>query len=529
LQSALQMIGIGVNVLRVEHLEDLPATWVGYSAVDVVAFTAPELASLERDRPRQFTALDRWVRSGGNLWVVQCGPRWENLPALERALGGRTPTNDDEAQNTDEQADAAIQRRGWKFVPLGDRALEPFEGTLVLTGYNVGEPEEPKPQPGQPAVPTAPMLLPKTSESYFAVRAHGLGTVTAIRDGALDGASHAETIVAIQQSLLGPRMQSVSRLGNKPDEPNAEFNKWLIPGVGVAPIGTFQLLISLLVLAIGPLNYWWLKRRGKLPLLLATVPTAAAAVTVLLVAYGLFGDGLGVRVRARSFTLLDQTAGESTTWARLSYFAGVNPSEGLTLERDTVVYPLHATGRSVSRRWPDREFGWTKSQQRLMTGWLPSRTTTQFLAINARASKRRLDIRPVDGGMQIDNRLGVAVTHLVVQDRDGELYWLTDLGVGERRVAPVADPLTVSGTIRQLFSDNYPEYPPGAEPGQSGYSSVIFSRNVLETQIEAVNSPVVRGWTNGSYIAVTSAGIELELGIEGAAEESSFHVLRGLW
>ena len=154
----------------------------------------------------------------------------------------------------------------------------------------------------------------------------------------------------MQRSLLMPRLAWAMRHGNKPDEANVEFNNWLIPGVGVAPVGQFQFLISLFVLVIGPLNYWWLKRRKKLPMLLATVPAAAAVVTLLLLSFGVLADGLGVRVRARSLTMLDQTAGEAATWARLSYYAGINPRDGLALPRDTVVYPIMSTW-ARARSW----------------------------------------------------------------------------------------------------------------------------------------------------------------------------------
>ena len=52
----------------------------------------------------------------------------------------------------------------------------------------------------------------------------------------------------------------------------------------------------LFAVAIGPLNYWLLKRKNKLPMLLATVPIAAAVTTLLLFIYGIFADGFTVRI-----------------------------------------------------------------------------------------------------------------------------------------------------------------------------------------------------------------------------------------
>src|SRR5262249_25775785 len=97
--------------------------------------------------------------------------------------------------------------------------------------------------------------------------------------------------------------------------PNNEFWNFLIPGVGRAPITAFLLLITVFMLAIGPINYYVLRRRGRLMLLLLTVPAAAAIVTVALIFYAIVADGLGTRVRVRSFTTIDQGRQQAVSWS----------------------------------------------------------------------------------------------------------------------------------------------------------------------------------------------------------------------
>src|SRR6266478_2253668 len=80
----------------------------------------------------------------------------------------------------------------------------------------------------------------------------------------------------------------------------SDFWEFLIPGVGLTPVVQFQILISLFVIGIGPVNYLLLRRWRRLGLLLITVPASAAIVTLALFGYALIHDGLGVRVRARS-------------------------------------------------------------------------------------------------------------------------------------------------------------------------------------------------------------------------------------
>jgi hypothetical protein len=349
----------------------------------------------------------------------------------------------------------------------------------------------------------------------------------------MNGRDGPKAINAVQRSLLAPRMSAASRLGNRPDSPNDEFNNWLIPGVGVAPVGQFQFLITIFVLAIGPLNYWWLKRQKRLPFLLATVPAAAATVTLLLLVFGVLADGLGVQVRARSLTMLDQTSGQAATWSRLSYYAGLNPRRGLSMPADTAVYPVlssWAVGRYGRGSTAERVLEWREGQQ-LRRGWLPPRTPTQYVTVSAGPNQQRLELRKTNQGLRIRNRLNADVTHLVVQDHDGVLYWCEGLNAGEGVIVPPAQERDISTKLRRLFADNYPEFPPGAEPtsyGGMAYSELL-SKNLMETQLEAINSPVVRRWLDGSYIAVTDRGIDVDLGIDGVDEQGSFHVVRGTW
>jgi hypothetical protein len=366
------------------------------------------------------------------------------------------------------------------------------------------------------------------------VRGYGLGAVTAFRGDFKRGRDlpGPDPHTAITQSLLGPRITWTSRHGNQPDVSNDEFNNLLIPGVGVAPVGQFQFLITLFAIVIGPLNYWLLKRKNKLPMLLATVPAAAAATTLVLFMYGLLVDGFDVRVRARTLTLLDQRAGEATSWGRLSYYAGIAPREGLTAPPDQIMYP-------VMPRWAASRYGGQTSgaprhlewdgDQRLTRGWLASRTPTQYQAIASRRSAKRLELRVTGKGLRIVNRLGVNVTHVGVEDHDGRFYWSENLADGDGRVIPATELGKLTGGIRQLFSANLPEAPGGDEIGYGGAYGYQWSQSIMEGRLEAINDPAIQSWGRGKYIAFTNHAIELDLCLDDLIEEASFHVIEGSW
>jgi hypothetical protein len=111
------------------------------------------------------------------------------------------------------------------------------------------------------------------------------------------------------------------------------------------------------------------------------------------------------------------------------------------------------------------------------------------------------------------------------------MYWCEDLAPEAGRVVPAVKRDVVASKLRRLFLDNYPEFPPGADGSRygSGFYGPSLSKNLMDSQLDAINSPVVRGWANGGYIAVTDHGVDLDLGVDDAVEEASFHVIRGTW
>jgi hypothetical protein len=344
----------------------------------------------------------------------------------------------------------------------------------------------------------------------------------------------AKSIQAVERSLLAERNGWVHRHGNDSGRGNYEFNNFLIPDVGLAPVFEFQVLISLFVIGIGPVNYWLLKRRGQLPLLLLTVPTAAVATTLVLFAYGLLSEGVSTRVRARSFTMLDQRAGEAVCWARLSYYAGIAPAEGLRMPADAAVYPIRPFSDGSNRFAQPRELLWDDASvelpQRLSRGWLAARTPTQYLTITARPTNKRIEFELSDDGLRATNQLGVDVSTLAVQDEKGNFYLSEKISAGESILLPASDKTKVMTTMRALLAEHEPQFPAGAEVvSRRRYSREKLSQNLMETELAALTSPVVQEWGSRSYVAITAQGVELNLGLEYATEQDSCHVIRGSW
>ena len=167
-----------------------------------------------------------------------------------------------------------------------------------------------------PAKPPTPPEL-----AHFVRRDVGLGRVVAItQQNPFPGTSLDWGWIF---NAVGPdRYSWISRHGISFEQQNDDFWNFLIPGVGLAPVGAYRILITLFVIAIGPVNYFLLRKWRRLHLLLFTVPASAAVITSLLIAYALAADGFAVRVRARSITQLDQRVGQAATWSRFRITRG---------------------------------------------------------------------------------------------------------------------------------------------------------------------------------------------------------------
>src|SRR5262249_8865966 len=135
------------------------------------------------------------------------------------------------------------------------------------------------------------------------------------------------------------------------------------------------------------LNYWLLRRRGRLHLLLFTVPAAALLISGSLFGYVLVADGLESRLRSRSYMELDQRNHEAAIAARLSYYTGLSPSNGLHFSTDTLLVPFEKVAEINGWSQHTRTVNWIAEEgeqpakQHLQRGWLTSRMPTQYVSL----------------------------------------------------------------------------------------------------------------------------------------------------
>ncbi|MEM8944037.1 MAG: hypothetical protein AAGD11_02560 [Planctomycetota bacterium] len=511
---------------QVLDISDLPKSWLEYTTLDVVTTTPNALEFARVSAPDRLVHLLRWVRAGGNLWVMGVGEDFDQLGQLERVLSAAQ--FEDPA---DDVSDPPLDQ--WEFLKFDQKGRQRFNDIVALT-MDVAE-ERQKLTKAE----LADSRFPDTaadSRQWFVARAYGLGTVLALQDTGVRRRQRDATVTTLQRSAASDNLSWSLRHGNDPSTGNPNFNYWLIADVGAAPVFEFQMLITLFAIAIGPVNYWLLKRQNQLPLMLLTVPIAALGATALLFLYGFLADGISTRARARTLTMLDQSEGELASWARLTYYAGIAPSDGLEMPKDTAVYPVLPSrgssstfGRSQSNE--QRVAEW-QQQQRLTRGWLGSRTPTQYLTMTAKPSELQLAFQRKGDSLIVDNQLGAEVLCLAVQDHQGNVFLAENLPIDGSATLTPSDFVDASSQLRRYFSESILQLPPGyVESNRSRRRNYgdSMTEGLMELHFEAMTLPQAIGWRNGSYVAVTANAIELSLGLADASETESFHVVRGTW
>ena len=469
---------------------ELPERWIDYSGLDVVYITLDDLAKLEQRRPRALRAILEWTAAGGNLWIFGAGDDWKRLGEIEQLVG------------------------------LLDEGAE--SGSAV------------------------------TEERRFLPRPLQMGMVVAFRR---ENELTVREWESVSSEVGRDRWLWCQRHGLSTSRENGDYWNFLIPGVGLAPATEFCVLITLFVLAIGPLNYWLLRRWGRIHLLVVTIPVGAATVTLLLFVYAVLADGLGTRVRVRSVTRIDQRVDRAVCWSRASYYAGLAPYGGLAFPQDVAVTPLEDFPANADR-YPQsglrQEMRWDDAQ-RLRSGFLASRTPTQYFTVRSRESRRGLVLARPRGKPQVINQLGTPIHQVLMCDEDGQLYWAE--GVPADGAAELSQ-ITLSAAranLRRVHQAHEPQLPEGMRGyyrgGMFGFSRRRYWRrwgggsalvppsqttSLLEQELRVLGGAPRQGEPDPlarprSYVAVVEQSPEVALGVSSADEEESYHVVFGRW
>lgn len=508
---------------------NLPRRWIELSSLDLICISLADFTSLAAGEPERCQALRQWTAAGGNLIVFDLGAQFGQLASVTKLLAAGA-------------SDGGLAGSTEWTRPSPDNLSDRLNGAYL--GFN-----------SQPAVATTPLVV--ADQPPFLVRHFGTGMVVAAETDDLFKQPAQHWIWML--NTLGPdRWLWYRRHGLSLERKNGEFWNWLIHGVGLAPVTEFRVLITVFVLAIGPLNYFWLRRRGQLHLLVVFVPLAALAVTLSLFGYALVADGLDVRVRARTYTQIDQRTGQAACWSRVSYYAGLAPGGGLVFPDDMVVLPLAANDGQASDMAHRQNVIWSTHKQELVSGWLASRTPTEFITVRSRTTQAGLRFVPPRGQLapQVENQLGTRIVRLLLADGDGKHFHAANIAAAARVELAAVDPADEEAAIYDIVADHQPGLPEGFVPPNSSYGfgggrryrftaannslpAASLAGGRLETNLrDAVMGPGKHvSWSKPdgfplaprNYLAIVERSPEVVFGIDDPREEKSLHVVVGSW
>jgi hypothetical protein len=501
----------------------LPTSWLAYSGLDFVALS---LESLGRLPAEQRLAILQWVDTGGNLIVYSVGgdpARSERLAALlGETLGGKDGDRAEPWQSP--------SPTDWEAITL----VEPADPYGYAMSAGVEEASEAEPAQAEPAEPVVTSVW-GVDGAAFRYRDRLLGRVFAFSENPFPGS--VSDWGWMLKTMDQQRWTFPNRMGASGRRPSAGFLQFLIEGVSGVPVYAFLILMTLVTIVIGPLNYILLRRRRQVYLLLLTIPALALVTSVTLFAYSLLAHGFDVKSRIRSVTFLDQPRDTAVAVSRVALFAGLAPSEGLTFSPETAVTPVWSSEDAITGGrvvWGGRQtFG---------GGWFRSRTRTQFYTATHRAQRGHLEMTPTGAGtLRVANGLEWDIQSALIADADGTLYHIGELPAGAEGVARRAETAETSELAR-LFRENAPEGPLSAVSYGSnpygygygyGYGYHIDQFTPNEGRIEKLlggfyqNTEATNLLKPNTYVAVLSETPDIETGLEETTERGGFHVLLG--
>ncbi|MEM9185556.1 MAG: hypothetical protein AAGB00_03580 [Planctomycetota bacterium] len=534
---------------RDETSQPLPDRWLLYSGLDLVQMSVDELLESAEKHPEAVAALRRWVASGGSLWIEQAGGDFQRLPEVSAAL---------------QLADATRFARGVDVGGPLENADEWSWRRFRLKGTGG---DERLPQGGVAIAQEAPGGPRRvTTEGWFAEALIGFGRVTAFPGSwskRPPRSLRSQLFRAAGRDTSGELLNTYAREsawqprhGLAPDTANVDFSKLLPLSAGRAPVNAFRVLITLFVAVAGPLNFWLLRRRRQTHLMVLTVPLMAAFMTLGLLGYATLSEGFGVRVRARSVTMLDQPRGELSAWSRICYYAGRTPEEGLVFSDGAAVYPILPGWNDPASSTPplrSRRVDWVRGEQRLGPEWLPARESTQLLTVQSAASGAAVVIEAAEGRVVATNHLGAEATMLLVFDDQGDPWLVESAPQAEQVELQRCEELDAVAAVRTQTTENVPTLPVGLDAAADNelldrqrqrnrkrmrreqgidYSPHTLTDNLLNRAIDRLtglegSDPLAL--PPRSYVAITREAPWLEYGLDGLSERGSFHVVIGRW
>ena len=510
LGSDFETINLSTQIGNLELLPpiDLPKSYLGLSGIDLIVISLEDLQSLNSDHPERFKALDFAIRNGCNLIVYDAENVADAVATLFKC--------GDNWQSADKNRYTTVAKNS--FVDMAE------------SGYTVRR------KKSQPPIPKD---LPPVETIN-----HGMGRI-AIIESENPYARPVHFWQWVCGAIGNDRLTWKDRHGISLVDSNQDYWDFMIPGFGASPVEAFLGVITLFIVCIGPVNFWFLKKSRRLYLLPITVGIAALLTTVTMLVYALVSDGIHTRIRLQSFTTLDQRQEQhiASTHGRHSYLASITPANGLVFPREMCVYPIEAYYNY--QRELEEEVSVRSGKRMLQRGYVAPRTTMQFMTTGVETTDHGVEVDDTGNVPKATNNLDIELQHAWVCDDDGNLFYSGNTSVGGNLKLEPTDAETAIGLYKSLVKANKPAPPKGLDKtannvfgfgspygyyssgGPSNTSTALLHKNI--NRIPSTGVPdFFNNKTPKTYLVVSKeAPPFVHLGTKGK-QTAGFHVVTGI-
>lgn len=449
-------LALNTPFFQVVPLNKLPEKWIGLSAVDHLFLTLSDFKKLAAESPAKREAIRNWVIAGGRLIVSDCGDGCVNANSILKNLDQQLVAKPKWQWLTEQAMDDLKKRRFWNVgsrngIQSVNVQFNDFYGDAqgILDPIRANRPWK--------FSDSLPVLENNESGSTQSVPAiccpYGEGQLVAI-SGLMDKwkVNDWVRLVALME-VAGDRLNS--KVGGSVVSGMMVENVE-IPGVREPPKSAFQILIVCFVLLAGPVNYLFLRRIGRLNILLITVPIISFFVCLCLFGYAFITQGFGTKHRDDSYTFVDQTKGVAVSRSYKYAFSGLHPGT-YPFEDELLVYPA-----SVGTARPLR---YTMLEDRIAYsgGSIQARTPHQINLTKPFETEWGLQFREKEGVVEVNNEFPNEIRFLMFR-YGSEIYSVDNLPAGQIGVATVCDEQAVE-RMKQILAES--------NVGDQGFRSVV--------------------------------------------------------
>ncbi|MCR4575393.1 MAG: hypothetical protein K5787_16660 [Lentisphaeria bacterium] len=211
--------------------------------------------------------------------------------------------------------------------------------------------------------------------------------------------------------LMKEMSESLSIRNNQPVIPDTLLH------LKVTELPMFLLLCVMIIFAviIGPLNYWYLQKKGKQLLLILTTPAISILFCLIVFLFITFREGWQSHGSVYGFTLLDQTEHQATTFARVVMNAALRPSGGFRFSADELISFNQEEGNIDVLDEPG---------QIIAPSIMKTRVPLDYNIKITEPRREQLEITFHEGMATVVNGLGAEILSLTVHAPDGNIYIL---------------------------------------------------------------------------------------------------------